>query len=77
MNTITQPLLQRIYSTQRIQLEHFSAFRNILCGAGMCYAIEQNKLWHVPIAFLVPSIYAGYQGYKHRILIKDFILKSV
>ena len=69
MNTVVQPVLKHI--------THFSTLRNVLCGAGICYAIEQKKLWQVPIAFVIPSIYTGYQGYKHRILIKDFISKSV
>jgi hypothetical protein len=69
VNTVVQPVLKHI--------THFSTLRNVLCGAGICYAIEQNKFWHVPIAFLVPSIYAGYQGYSNRVSIKDFISKSV
>ncbi len=72
INTVIQPALQRFFPTQTIQLQHFTPFRNILAGAGICYAIEESKFWHVPIAFFFPSIYTGYQGYKNRVQIQNF-----
>ncbi len=77
INTAIQPVLQRIFPTQNLQVQHFTPFRNILLGGGICYAIEQNKIWHVPIAFLFPSIYVGYQGYKNRLFIQDFTKKTL
>jgi hypothetical protein len=70
MNTIIQPLLQRFH------VQHFTAFRNILLGAGICYAIEQDKYWHIPFAFIFPSVYAGYQGYKCRDAVRSFIINK-
>lgn len=42
------------------------AVRNVLLGGGIAYAIEKDKLWHLPIVCLFPSPYAGYQLYKNR-----------
>ena len=45
---------------------HYTAFRSVLLGAGFCYAISEEKYHHLPVAFLIPSAYAGYQMYKHK-----------
>lgn len=42
------------------------AFRNILLGGGLCYSIEKEKYWHIPIILLSPSIYAGYNLYNNK-----------
>jgi len=44
----------------------FSSFRNILLGAGLCYAIENTNYHHIPVIVLFPSMYAGYQTYSNR-----------
>ena len=49
-----------------VKLQHYGPLRNILAGAGIAYAIEKEKYWQLPITFVVPSIYAGYHGYKNR-----------
>ena len=73
INSVIQPILLRLHPNQNIQLQHFTPFRSIVMGAGICYAIEENKYWHLPITFLFPSVYAGYQAYKHRGLVKKFV----
>ena len=73
MNSVLQNLASRVQETQHFKLVHLTPFRSILAGAGICYAIEQDKLWHLPITFFFPSMYAGYQAYKHRGLVKKFI----
>jgi hypothetical protein len=40
--------------------------RSFLLGAGLCYSIEQQKLWHIPSIVTMPTVYAGYQLYKQR-----------
>jgi hypothetical protein len=62
-----QPLLQKF------QVQHLTSFRNVLCGGGICYAIEQKNFWHLPAVIIFPSIYAGYQGYKNREQILNFM----
>jgi hypothetical protein len=44
----------------------FTTTRNVLMGAGIAYTITEDKLWHVPVVIIVPSVYAGYQVYQHR-----------
>ena len=45
--------------------------RNVLLGAGLCYAIEKENYWHLPVIFVFPSIYSGYQIFQN----KDAIVK--
>jgi hypothetical protein len=45
--------------------------RNVLLGAGLCYAIEKENHWHLPVIFLFPSMYTGYQVFQNR----DVIVK--
>jgi hypothetical protein len=35
-------------------------------GAGLAFAISEEKYLHTPVAFVFPSVYAGYQAYKNR-----------
>ena len=45
--------------------------RNVLLGAGLCLAIEKENYWHLPVIFVFPSIYSGYQIFQN----KDAIVK--
>ena len=45
--------------------------RNVLLGAGLCFAIEKENYWHLPVIFVFPSIYSGYQIFQN----KDAIVK--
>ena len=47
-------------------VRHFGFTRNFAMGIGMGWAIQQEKYWHLPIAFWFASPYAGYQLFKHR-----------
>ena len=40
--------------------------RNLLLGAGLGFAIQTEKYWHLPVVFIFPLPYVGYQGYKHK-----------
>ena len=40
--------------------------RNILLGGGLAYAVQEKKYYHIPIVFLVPSVYAGYQAFNNK-----------
>lgn len=54
-----------------LQLHYYGPLRNILLGAGLAYAAQKEKYWHFPIAFLVPSVYAGYHVYKQRDVLRS------
>ena len=44
----------------------FGPSRNILLGAGLCFAIEKKEYIHIPIIILFPSIYTGYHLYDNK-----------
>lgn len=44
----------------------FGTTRNILAGAGLCFAVENQRYLEVPLALVFPSIYAGYHLFKNR-----------
>lgn len=47
--------------------------RNFFLGSGLCYAIQNEKYWDIPLLFLFPAIYAGYNTFKN----KDDIVKYI
>jgi hypothetical protein len=60
------------------QIQHITHYmvgstRNILLGLGLGYALEHKAYSHVPLIFIFPSIYAGYQTYVNR----DAILSRI
>jgi hypothetical protein len=54
------------------QIQHFGTARNVLLGAGLAYAISEEKYVHAPVAIIFPSIYVGYQSYTNREAIAKF-----
>jgi len=62
------PEMQRIAAepANMITTYVFGTSRNILLGAGLCYALERKEYMHIPLVTMFPSIYAGYHLYKHR-----------
>jgi hypothetical protein len=50
---------------------HLGSIRNVFLGAGLCYAVQNERYTHLPVIFLVPSIYAGYNLYEN----KDDVMK--
>lgn len=40
--------------------------RNLLLGASLSYAIQKKLFIHIPIIFLFPSVYTGYQVYDNK-----------
>ncbi len=55
---------------------HFTTGRNFLCGAGLAYAMANQKYTHLPLIVFIPSIYAGYQIYSHCNTIRDWIREN-
>jgi hypothetical protein len=56
---------------------HFTWQRSILGGAGLAYAWEQDKYWHMPLIVLAPSVYAGYHMFKARDEVRAFVTATV
>lgn len=57
---------------RRFSIGHYTAFRSILLGAGLAYAVSEEKYFHVPVVVFLPSIYAGYQAYKNKEAVADW-----
>ena len=47
--------------------------RNFLMGGSLCYAIQNEKYWEIPVLFFFPSIYSGFYAFKNR----DSIIKDL
>jgi hypothetical protein len=45
---------------------HLGSFRNLLLGAGLCFAVQNERYIHLPVIVLVPSIYAGYNLFENK-----------
>ncbi len=54
-------------------LIRYNTLRNVLLGVGLGYAIQNKHYLHVPVIFIIPSIYIGYQGYQNRDNIMNYI----
>jgi hypothetical protein len=50
--------------------------RSLVLGMGLSYAIETKKYLHIPLTILFPSVYAGYQAYKNRNDIMQWLINS-
>ena len=35
-------------------------------GASLCYAIQNEKYWEIPVLVLFPTAYSGYHSYKNK-----------
>jgi hypothetical protein len=44
----------------------YGTVRNLLAGAGLCYAVQNKKYEEIPLTLFVPSVYAGYHVYKNK-----------
>ena len=42
---------------------------SFLLGSGLCYSIQTEKYWHIPVVLLFPTAYSGYQVYKNKNII--------
>jgi len=50
--------------------------RNFLMGGSLCYAIQNEKYWEIPILFIAPSIYSGYYAFKNKDIIINDLKKN-
>jgi len=39
---------------------------SFLLGSGLCYSIQNEKYWHIPLVLICPTAYTGYQIYKNK-----------
>jgi len=67
--------LQRVgyESAQYITQYSLGTLRNVLIGSGVAYAIEREEYHHIPLIFIVPSIYSGYHLFTKREAVKVWL----
>lgn len=72
MNHLKNETISKVInSTHTIKIGHVTA---LFTGAGFAYSIQkQNPYWHLPVIFIFPSIYAGYNLYKNKEAVVEFI----
>ena len=67
MNAATQGLKKIVTNgSQHFTVGHYTPLRSLLMGGGICYAVAEEKYHHIPIAFIMPNAYAGYQLFKNK-----------
>lgn len=52
---------------------HVGFIRNFFMGAGLAYAIKEEKYWHLPFIVIWASPYVGYQSYNNRDRILQYV----
>jgi len=60
-------------SPMAIQHYVFGTTRNILAGAGLAYAVQNQRYLEIPFTIFTPSIYAGYHLYSNKEKITEWI----
>lgn len=60
--------MQRLNQETNKVITHnfFGTTRNVLLGLSLGYAVQNEKYFHIPVIFFVPSIYTGYQIFKRK-----------
>jgi len=51
----------------------FGTTRNLILGAGLCYAVKKEEYLHIPVIVLFPSIYAGFQLFSQKDMVKGWL----
>jgi hypothetical protein len=59
--------------TQIVTQYVFGTTRNLILGAGLCYAVKKEEYSHIPLIVFFPSIYAGYHLYSNKEAVKDWM----
>ena len=51
--------------------------RSFFMGASLCYAIQNEKYWEIPVLVLFPTAYSGYHSYKNKDAILAYVKKQI
>lgn len=43
-----------------------SPIHGLILGSSLCFAIDRKNYSHIPVIFIAPSIYCGYQLYNNK-----------
>jgi len=45
-------------------------------GAGLSFAIQNEKYWEIPVLVVFPTVYSGYYSYKNKDAILAYVKKQ-
>jgi hypothetical protein len=62
-------------AARRFVMYHHTYISNLVMGAGFAYAISNEKPLHLPVVYIFPSIYAGYQLFRNQDAIFEKVKK--
>jgi len=51
---------------RRFSIGHYTAFRSILLGAGLAYAVSEEKYFHVPVVVFCQAFMRGIKHIRTR-----------
>ncbi len=71
MSQIPYKILSEVSEPINIRITNYMT--NLFRGIGIAYCIEKEKYMHLPITWMFPSIYLGYQIFTNKDYIKKFI----
>jgi hypothetical protein len=55
----------------------YNTLRNLFCGIGLGYAFQNKYYLHVPLIVIFPTPYIGYQSYKNRDNIINYVKEII
>jgi hypothetical protein len=59
---------------QQVIVNHvFGTTRNLVLGACLCYAVKKEEYLHIPVIVVFPSIYAGFQLFSQKDIVRKWI----
>ena len=66
----------RAESSKAISHYLYSWPRSFFMGAGLSFAIQNEKYWEIPVLVLFPTVYSGYYSYKNKDAILAYVKKQ-
>jgi hypothetical protein len=63
-------------SAKAVSHYFYSWPRSFFMGAGLSYAIQNEKYWEIPVLVLFPTVYSGYYSYKNKDDILAYLKKQ-
>jgi intracellular septation protein A len=60
-------------ATKHLNVTTWTPARNVMLGGGLAYTFSEEKYLHTPVVVVFPSVYAGYQAFKNRSRVAEFV----
>ena len=73
MNAVVTQKIKTFMLNETQHIVHYTWFRSMLMGAGICYAVAEEKYHHLPLGLFMPSVYAGYQLFNNKDMVAGWV----